>query len=220
MLSFALRQNKQVAFSGELFNARRHPQNAGRNGSDVVQEFFSGEDSCRGFKIFYSHARAGSSATAWDALREDLGIKVIHLRRRNILRRLISMRTAMKTDLWVSKRDAVELPDHPVCIRTSAKSWEESFHTDMQQDWWLTERFRDHQYLQVFYEDLVFAWTETTRLVQSFIAVNPIELEIVTRKQSGEDLQAVLPNFDALRRYFEDSSFKSYFLSEQSTDTE
>ena len=54
----------------------------------------------KGFKIFYYHPLDDDSCSIWDELQSLDDLYVIHLKRRNILRTLLSRKTAGIQDVW------------------------------------------------------------------------------------------------------------------------
>ena len=56
-----------------------------------------------GFKIFYYHAQKGRERSVWNYLKDTKDIKILHLKRKNILKTYLSQETAFKTNNWVSK---------------------------------------------------------------------------------------------------------------------
>src|SRR5690606_22377305 len=75
-----------------------------------------------GFKFHYDHAQAFT--TVLDDLRKDRSIKILHLKRQNILDSYISLLKALQTNRWVNrqgKEDTLSgnvrlLVDHNACM--------------------------------------------------------------------------------------------------------
>ena len=77
-----------------------------------------------GFKLFYYHARDEAWRPVWDYLQAETGIKVIHLRRENILRTHLSKQQAEMTDVWVNT-DGVQQKD-PASSLATKTAWRRS----------------------------------------------------------------------------------------------
>ena len=56
-----------------------------------------------GFKLFYYHAQKGKEQAVWDYLKDAKEIKIIHLKRKNILKTYVSQEIALKTDNWIAQ---------------------------------------------------------------------------------------------------------------------
>ena len=56
-----------------------------------------------GFKIFYYHPGDDESGTVWNELRRMENLYIIHLKRRNILRTVLSKEIAHVTEAWIER---------------------------------------------------------------------------------------------------------------------
>ncbi|MEI2692501.1 MAG: hypothetical protein V9H69_23390 [Anaerolineae bacterium] len=86
-----------------------------------------------GFKIFYYHAQEGNWQAVWPALQQQTGIRVIHMKRRNMLSTHLSRQRAELTDVWVNTSGQVEQPlaihlDYEQCLADfqRTRAWEEA----------------------------------------------------------------------------------------------
>ena len=53
-----------------------------------------------GFKIFYDQAQDTATRTIWSFLKELKGLKIVHIKRDNLLRTYLSEKIAQKTGVW------------------------------------------------------------------------------------------------------------------------
>lgn len=180
-----------------------------------------------GFKLLV-FGQAGSFDGLLPHLAEDCQIRVLYLRRRNALKRLVSLKLAEATGVWADLpkpgltpamvlraarrplRAATKLPrllqlakPRPKVVRPQVSvSKEELFGAIIgarQNAAHYHDLFRDHQLLALFYEDLVEQRDETFRQAQEFLGVDPGPLNVTLRKQNPEPLPELLENYDELR---------------------
>ena len=182
-----------------------------------------------GFKLLYRHPWGYPGLL--EHLVEDRQMRVLHLRRRNIIQRLVSQKLAHATDVWTEMprpgltlvrllvaarhplRVATKLPRliRPAKPRQKAPglrvsvSKDELFRSIIGAK--LTaarfdDLFRDHPIQTLYYEDLVDDREEVFRQAQEFLGVEPGPLKVTLRKQNPEPLPELLENYDELYRAF------------------
>lgn len=170
----------------------------------IAHVFADGERSgymATGFKFMYGHAK--SSPVALDYLRNDTGICIIHLKRRNLLRRFISHRQASQSEVW---RRAVD-PTLPESRRADYPALRVPFHevvADMlkheKRQAEFDEHFQRHRVLEVFYEDLAIAPQEEGARVAAFLGLDvEAPLRVETVKTGHDSLPGSVENYEELR---------------------
>lgn len=163
----------------------------------------------KGFKIFYYHPLDNPSSSLWQNLIEDRGIAVIHLKRRNILRTLVSREIAGYQDVWhthhpVDPRSAGDKQvtlsiDKTTHLLARTRHWEE-----------LADRqFRHHDMLTLYYEDLVKQTDTQWRQVTRFLHVDYKHPETDLRRQNPESLRELITNYNELRAAFRGTEWES-----------
>ena len=176
-----------------------------------------------GFKLLFAHV-SGFPRLA-ERLAGDTEIRVLHLRRRNLLRALLSSTIAQTTGVWVEDRrltlaNVRTAVRHPLRVAArlrrpllrpkasrvkTALSAEQcrKFFKKMQ---WnadvLDELFREHQKFTLFYEDLLEHREEVLGQAQAFLGVEPTRLTVTMRRQNPEPLPELLENYDELYTAF------------------
>ena len=99
LLISLLNSNPYIHAKGEIFSKL-----SGRNYKEVLAKAFSKQPyyvKASGFKIFYYHPSDDISCGIWDDLQSLDDLHVIHLKRRNILRTLLSRKIAGLNDVWI-----------------------------------------------------------------------------------------------------------------------
>lgn len=165
----------------------------------------------KGFKFFYYHPLDDESGTLWTDLVADEAIRVLHLKRRNILRTLISRKIAGQQDVWASTADkAVATPPRKAVSFTveelvkgfaETRAWEQKGDRD----------FRHHPLLTVAYEDLTGAPAETLAQSQAFLGLPPVALTTDMKKQNPERLTDLVTNYAELKQAFAGSEWQAFF---------
>lgn len=161
-----------------------------------------------GFKIFYYHAQDEKWKPVWDYLQSMPDLKVIHMKRRNILKTHLSRQRAIKTDRWVNTYGSREPQrsislDYEAClddfIRTRA--WEEAYDA----------YFAGNDILEVMYEDLAadYQW-EVTR-IQAFLGVEYEHVQPVNYKKSRQSLSEAIANYCELKERFQQTPWSPFF---------
>ncbi|MEX3011328.1 DUF6473 family protein [Hoeflea sp. TYP-13] len=153
-----------------------------------------------GFKMMYSQADKYSSVT--EALLQNPSITIIHLVRRNLLRRFASELRARITDKWAYGAKEV-IPEQPTyTIEPDHCVWDFLNKEGMQSkyDGMLDGRDR---YLKIYYENLA----DQTQVVGSRLCrllglSAGHELEVRYRKSSPKDLDGEVENYRELRTFF------------------
>jgi len=199
-----------------------------------------GMSSAVGFKLHYSHCSPPWGFPALlDHLAEDKEVRILHLQRRNMLKSLASEKIAAATGGYYHVRAATRLRSipkafiHPVIALKKARLiiaqnvrsrrrprrvtlsveeckayFEETKATVKQHD----ELFREHDKLSLFYEEILSARDDVFARAQSFLGVEPQVLTVGLRKQSPDDLRALIENYDELREAFADTEYGEFFL--------
>ncbi|HZD10817.1 MAG TPA: sulfotransferase [Candidatus Binatia bacterium] len=161
-----------------------------------------------GFKIFYYHARDPEWAPLWQYLQEQEALKVIHVKRRNILETHLSRQRAIRTDNWVNTTGE---RTHNGAL---ALSFEECLKDFEQTRCWEEEHdafFAAHDAIDVIYEELAADRATVMQQVQSFLGLAHQELAPETYKQSHAPLSAAIANFDELRERFAGTPWAPFF---------
>jgi LPS sulfotransferase NodH len=161
-----------------------------------------------GFKLFYYHATNDNRRTIWDFLKEQKAIAVVHIKRDNTLRSLLSLKKAFATNQWTNTWGADEddqsiALDYDECLErfVSAKQIRERYDAD----------FSDHPMLEVNYERLCEDTDEQCRGIQEFLGVDYRPLRPSTYKQARLPLREAISNYSELKARFARTPWESFF---------
>lgn len=161
-----------------------------------------------GFKIFYYHAQDEMWKPVWDYLRTVPDLKIIHIKRRNILKTHLSRQRAIKTDRWVNVNGGRE-PQRSIALDFEAclddfirtRAWEEAYDA----------YFADNDVLEVMYEDLAADYQRETRRVQAFLGVDAEAVQPETYKQARQPLSEAIANYCELKERFQQTPWSPFF---------
>jgi len=150
-----------------------------------------------GLKLLYAHGLG--QPTVLEALAADKTVKVIHVTRRNLLRRLVSERQARTLGKWSVGRGAaaVEMPKVAIELADLARS----LALTRQRQATFEQTFAGHQVLHIVYEDLAARPAHVAARAAEFLGLPPLQKPpiITLRKTGSEDLSQVLEGYAELR---------------------
>lgn len=187
-----LRDRDPVRFLDEVIFGPRQPQPAVR---------------AIGFKIFYDHALEDDWRCVWDYI-ESNDLKIIHLRRSDILKSLVSLRLAQSTGAWTSldrgayRRDMVTLrPGECIEYFERIEGYWRSFDS----------RFTGNSVTELEYDRLCRFRCEEMDRVQRFLDLDPRPLSPYIAKQNPLPVRCYLSNYRELERHFAGTRWEKYF---------
>ena len=161
-----------------------------------------------GCKIFYYHL----TDEEWKKIVNIPNLKIIHLQRKNRLRIIVSEKIAFKTGQWAShnKSDTVEINSKKIHLDfdevlqriETIESWEKI----------AKERFKNHSYQDVYYEDLTNQLDPTITNLTAFLGFSKkVNIKTKLYKQNPEPLCELIENYQELKTQFQDTRWEHYF---------
>ncbi len=161
-----------------------------------------------GFKLFYYHARSGPLAAIWEQLRDAQEVRVIHIKRTNILRTHLSRARAERSRRWVNL-DGQHEDEAP--IRLDPAACREDFEQTRR---WEEEGgafFTGHPLIDVIYERLADDASSETRRIQRFLGLPVEAVSPQTHKQTRVPLATAIENYAELKAFFRGTEWESFF---------
>lgn len=219
LLCGMLDSHSGVAVGGELFNSYNlendkipWPRPLGDeilalrkdNPGQFLQALFSDAAAsghgCAGFKLTYGQGDTFDLGRRY--LESNKKIRVLHLKRKNLLRRLLSEERARKSGVWAVKSGGVVPEPGPVelsfdlCVR--------NFRRIECQQTQYAARFAEHQVLDIWYEDMVEDMLGTCSRVFEFLGIGPVrDVQVLYAKTGTSKLEDGLVDSVGLRSEFE-----------------
>jgi LPS sulfotransferase NodH len=165
----------------------------------------------KGFKIFYYHPLDNPSEKLWKTLEAMELLRVIHLRRENVLRTLISRKVAEGDKVWmVTDRDATPAAPRPK-LSFTVSELESGFVQTREWEIAGAHRFRSHPLLAVTYESLVSQPDATFARILEFLDLDFHAPQTGLQKQNPGRLCDLMENYEELRDAFAGTPWREYF---------
>jgi hypothetical protein len=174
-----------------------------------------------GIKVLYYHVgkRYGQRwgvdglPDVMEFLKSERDIRILHLKRRNRLKSLTSMRVAAGTGKYLGTSDTKDqtAKGDSVRIRLTPDECEEEFRQIGRWEKSFDDAFRDHEILEVYYEDLVAERQAECNRILDFLGVSRRPLTTRMTKQRKSTLSEVIENYDDLKRHFADTEWAGFF---------
>jgi LPS sulfotransferase NodH len=162
-----------------------------------------------GFKLFYHHAGEPPFQAVWERLETDRSIQVIHLRRRNILAQLLSLKVAERTQVW-SSNSASRAIAEPIALDPDECARHFARVRELEDD--CAHRFRDHPVLDLDYEGLVDDQDKSMVMVQHFLGLPAVTgLVPNVKQQRSVPLADAVANYDELAIRFRGTGWSGFF---------
>lgn len=161
-----------------------------------------------GFKIFYHHAPRESAwgRAVWDYLLGQPDLRILHLKRRNVLKTLLSEKQAGETEEWI-RYSQTEVPAVRIdCAEAAAffarmAAWEAEYDA-------LFSAYPRHE---VIYEQMTRDLPGEMRRIQAFLGVPYEPVTPGTEKRPRRTLGAQIANYAELKEYFRGTPSAAYF---------
>ncbi|MEX0785219.1 MAG: hypothetical protein WD939_01140 [Dehalococcoidia bacterium] len=185
-----------------------------------------------GFQYHYGHVYGFPGL--FDELAGDTELRILHLKRQNVLRMLVSLKLAKTTGVFHKREQrrftaasvaralrnpmraagrlgamlrAPEPSEAPPRVQVAVTLDELNDYVDATaaSAASLEERFQDHPMLTVLYEDLARDRDVVFAKAQSFLGIEPAPLHVNLQKQNPQPLRELVANYDELAASLRDS---------------
>jgi hypothetical protein len=224
MLIKALQQHKSIVAYGEIArDSSRYPSGINRfgNSEDLYERdpvaFFDSKVFRKypphiqavGFKMFYFHAPIETvwGRSVWDYVLGQNNLKVLHLKRHNMLKTWLSHKLAESTDEWWtysrnSKKEKIRIEyQEALEFFTRLQGWEAEFDS----------KFSDRSKLEIVYEQLSREMDGEFRRIQEFLDVPYQPIKPTLSKRPRRPLSAQIENYAELKEQFQATPWADFF---------
>jgi len=166
-----------------------------------------------GFKVSYEELLRPEHAWLLEWLRDHREIRVIHLRRENRLKRLISLLTAARIYKLYGRHNIMSEQERPAVRKVvlTPEQCLEDFSVGERRERLFRHYFEDHALLETTYEAIMSDRANVLAGIAKFLEVGPASLRTKTVKINPDDLRDVLENYDALADALRDTPYAKYF---------
>ncbi len=146
--------------------------------------------------------------TAWEFLRADQSLAVIHLQRGNMLHTLISLKRAYMTSQWWSLKSGSQTAppvhlDPEECCRYFEKLSSAAAEADA--------AFAEHPTINIIHEDLIENQQNTMQQVFDFLKVPYQSVTSRMKKQNLASPRESIENYEQLKNYFRNTRWDVFF---------
>ena len=191
----------------------------GRDHKDIIAKTFNKQAffvQAKGCKIFYYHPMDEDSSDALDDLASMDDLYIIHLKRRNILRTLVSNKFLSMSGKWAEKIHwgsslKINRGGGGATCRFTVEELIKNFNQVKAQEKAGDERFRNHPMLSIYYEELVSHPKQTFREVTDFLGVGYRRPQTNLKKQNTMPLRQAIVNYDELKSAFSGTEWQPFF---------
>ena len=163
-----------------------------------------------GFKLKHDELVLPEFQKVREAIVSDREIRIIHLRRENLLRRYLSHYIALRVT-----RVTLAVLDQPIpqvgAVRLDPVECEQDFHTVMEREAQLKKLLARHTGFHISYEEMVARDPGQMAALQDFLGVRQTILTTTTKKLGNSRLRDAIENFDELKEFFADGPFLRFF---------
>ena len=162
-----------------------------------------------GFKIFYHHAPRDTAwgRGVWDYLLSQPELRVLHLKRRNKLKTLLSEKQAGETEEWIRYSDDKE----PAAVHIAPAEAQSFFERLTAWEAEYDALFAGHPHCEVVYEQLTRDLPGGLRQIQTFLGVPHEDVHPGTEKRPRRSLSSQIDNYDALKAHFAATPWAEFF---------
>jgi LPS sulfotransferase NodH len=144
----------------------------------------------------------------WDFLIEDVSLAVIHLKRRNALDTLISLKRAFATDKWWSLKSE----SHPrFTVHLDPEECGRYFQRMSDLQGAADTAFAPHTKIDVIYEDLAERQQGALKMIFTLLDVPYLPLTTRMTKQNPAPAWETVANYDQLKSHFRDTQWSALF---------
>ncbi len=204
-----LNSHPNIYCKGEMFGRLN-----GRNYKSVLRVFLSKQPfyvRAAGFKLFYYHPMDVEGCPIFDDLERMKELRVIHLKRRNVLRTITSWKIAQSQNIRIQIRPDSGIPAEKKAIHfdveelkswfVKTKAWEDD----------ADDRFHNHSMETIYFEDLVKNPGREFRRVAELLGVRFVPPRTGLHRQNPENVEDLITNYGELKLAFRSTRWSSYF---------
>jgi LPS sulfotransferase NodH len=162
-----------------------------------------------GFKLFYYHAKKRPHSLVWDYLAGTPSIRILQIKRRNILAQYYSLQLAHKTNVWVNNA-GVSVDDAP-SMRLEVEACRKHFAWVRNLEDQCAEFFKDRRIYDVYYEDLITDQDSKMAAIQEVLELKYESVTAKVARQRKKPLSQTISNYVELKQAFKNTPWATFF---------
>ncbi|MBI5620154.1 sulfotransferase [Candidatus Gottesmanbacteria bacterium] len=162
-----------------------------------------------GFKLMYTQAIRWRSGKIWEWLRVHHEVKIIHLKRNNLLASYVSTILTLKTNVIMATNPA---DIHKIKITINPQECLKYFLIVSTHRKYYDKFFKQSDVLDIIYEDVVADKEKQLARTLNFLKLPLVPLTSPLIKLNTTPLPQLIKNYAELRRFFHKSEWSNFFL--------
>jgi LPS sulfotransferase NodH len=163
-----------------------------------------------GFKLKHDELVLPEYRRLRDEIVSDVDFRIIHLRRKNLLRRYLSWYIANNVTHVTLAVEGQAIPDMPP-VRLDPRECQRDFETIQRREEEFNQLFARHPNFSITYEEILAGDPGKLASLLDFLGVSQRKLTTTTKRLGTDSLRSAIANFDELRCYFIGSPFAEFF---------
>lgn len=182
-----------------------------------------------GFKIFYNQGTPLQFPGVWKILKDYPDLHIIHLVRKNHLRSFISLKQAIKTNVWVIDSSTIgKREDHEpdgfflknknqntmkdtAVLKLNFREMRAYFQKSDDNISRFNHFFPNHSFLEIYYEDFKYDPNQTIREISAFLGVPEKKLFSPFVRQHPQKMSYMVSNYSELKIKFSKTKWAIFF---------
>lgn len=204
-----MNSHPQVRMEAEIFGRLY-----GSSNEEILRRAFRKEApfiQAKGFKLFYYHPLDAEPAQLQQLLLQIPDLHIIHLRRRNILRTMVSQKIASQSSVWRKDNETQKLNTQNKQVEFSVEELEKGFRQTLNWEDSAREVFKNKPFLELTYEDLAQDRVSSMNRAFDFLGLRHHQVKTHLERQNPEPLDSLIRNFAELTTAFSNTQWESYF---------
>ena len=176
--------------------------------NQMVFRGYADNISAVGFKLFYNEPFCDPHAVL-RYLYDISDLKVIFMKRRNLLRSYVSAKIAMANNVWRIEDSKKE--NDSLKVEVDVNDCLFYFRSMLKYNSKYERVFQHKSKMEIFYEDLSCNTFGVSQEIQNFLGVECVTLSSKMMKQNNSSLQELIANYDEIRTRLKDTEFEKFF---------
>lgn len=158
-----------------------------------------------GLKIFYNHL----TEAEWADFHDIKDFHLIHLTRKNLLRKIISLDIAVSNDVWTQRSNKEHQRKTTITLDTNRLIARLEKHSRLEARF--RSQFSDRECLEVCYERLTSDPRKELRKVTNYLGIDEIEPGLIKlKKQNPGDISELLDNYAEVESVLRSSDYSGF----------
>ena len=207
-LNSSLRSHPNVRVKGEHF---------GHLGGDSIEKRYGdvfGKQpryiKAAGCKVFYYHPHHGDATELFSLLQKNRNLRVIHLKREDTLRSVLSWMIARENDTYVANSNRALMSADKKRVSVDPNELIEWIEKTLYWERWGDEFFSEHQLLNISYEELTGDLNNTFQRVLEFLGLPESTPVTNLKRQNPEPVGDLISNWNEGREKLILAGYEKY----------